>query len=399
VFRHFAVSVAVAIFLTACSHATSSNPLPNGASAQRIAPASGSSFKSLFSFNGTNGALPSGVVALGRQLYGTTGEFGASGCDYQGKGCGVIYELSFAGRERTLHRFDARANGSSPNEPLTYVPNLFYGTTSYGGSHGAGTIFEMTPAGKVTVLYTFKGQPDGAGVFSSLTDVDGVFYGTTLTGGTNNQGTVFSVTTSGKEQVLYSFTGKTDGAFPDASLIAVNGTLYGTAYEGGARGRGDVFSITTTGTFQTVYSFKYGLDGAYPTAGLTAVNGTLYGVTSDGGDPACKRYRCGTVFAINGSKETVLYRFKGGADGEHPGAALTYANGFLYGTAETGGADGAGTIFSLTPSGGESVLYTFTGGSDGAFPDSELTDAGGVLYGTTQQGGTSGKGAVYALTP
>ena len=49
----------------------------------------------------------------------------------------------------------------------------------------------------------------------------------------------------------------------------------------------------------------------------------------------------------------------------------------MYGTTINGGANDAGTVFQLTPSGILSMLYSFSGGSDGAYPSGDLfADAG-----------------------
>jgi uncharacterized repeat protein (TIGR03803 family) len=122
--------------------------------------------------------------------------------------------------------------------------------------------------------------------------------------------------------------------------------------------------------------------------------------------------------------ETVLYSFKGGADGEFPYAGLIAdAQGALYGTTEGviggGGTLGCpigracGTVFKLTPPAAgqtawtETVLYGFTGGTDGANPGARLIfDKNGALYSTTEYGGSttcpinnSGCGTVFKLTP
>jgi uncharacterized repeat protein (TIGR03803 family) len=64
-------------------------------------------------------------------------------------------------------------------------------------------------------------------------------------------------------------------------------------------------------------------------------------------------------------------------------------------------------VFKLDSTGKETVLYRFTGGADGANPNAELLqDAAGNLYGTTFRGGGGDKnvcslgcGVVFKITP
>ena len=80
-----------------------------------------------------------------------------------------------------------------------------------------------------------------------------------------------------------------------------------------------------------------------------------------------------------GYAETVLYSFQGGDDGAFPQGSLIDVDGTLYGTTGAGGANNAGTVFSITPGGAESVLYSFKGGDDGAFPQAGLIEVDGAL--------------------
>jgi hypothetical protein len=125
-----------------------------------------------------------------------------------------------------------------------------------------------------------------------------------------------------------------------------------------------------------------------------------------------------------GQRESVLYAFQGGNDGELPEAGLVADKaGNLYGTTVAGGSvvssicpSGCGTAFQLKPpstAGGvwtESVIYNFQEGLDGAGPAGSLIfDDAGNLYGTTNGGGGStlcrsgagavGCGTVFRLSP
>ncbi|MGA8576821.1 MAG: choice-of-anchor tandem repeat GloVer-containing protein [Candidatus Cybelea sp.] len=191
-----------------------------------------------------------------------------------------------------------------------------------------------------------------------------------------------------------------DGSRPVASLVEAGGLLFGTTQHGGKSnafcnlGCGSAFAVTASGTERVLYRFKGGSDGDAPLGELAIVNGMLIGTTSRGGASGCDG-GCGTVFELgtDGKSYRILYRFAGGSDGAAPAAGLVSIGTTLYGTTQLGGtatrlcASGCGTVFEVTPSGAERVVYRFRGGKDGAFPVARLTAANGVLYGTTQYGG------------
>jgi uncharacterized repeat protein (TIGR03803 family) len=273
---------------------------------------------------------------------------------------------------------------------------------------------------KETVLYSFTGTPDGANPWTGLIrDKAGNLYGTTHDGGGPGQGTVFKLTAKGKEIVLYSFQGYPDAAHPQAGLVRdAAGDLFGTTtYYGGAFLWGAVFKVTKARKEAVLYSFTGGADGGYPTGGVVRdAAGNLYGTTVDGGEGSgCYYGGCGTAFKLDASgKETVLYSFTVGSDGESPAAGLVrdsvdnvYGTTFYGGNAacNKGGNSGCGTVFTVTKSGDETVLYAFSGGTDGAYPYAGLLrDAKGNLYGTTSEGGDLkcappyGCGTVFKLT-
>jgi uncharacterized repeat protein (TIGR03803 family) len=103
--------------------------------------------------------------------------------------------------------------------------------------------------------------------------------------------------------------------------------------------------------------------------------------------------------------ETVLYSFCAQTrcpDGSNPRADLvmdTAAN--LYGTTLYGGTSGVGTVFELSPSGTETVRRSFAAShTDGHYPYAGLLmDTTGNLYGTTYSGGANGYGTVFKVTP
>ena len=96
---------------------------------------------------------------------------------------------------------------------------------------------------------------------------------------------------------------------------------------------------------------------------------------------------------------TVLHVFNGGAkDGANPeGPVVQDADGNLYGTTFTGGADGEGTVYKLNTAGHLSVLFSFSEAETGGFPQGGLVlDKAGNLYGTAI-GGSGGSGVLFRL--
>jgi uncharacterized repeat protein (TIGR03803 family) len=212
---------------------------------------------------------------------------------------------------------------------------------------------------------------------------------------------VFKIDPAGTETVLHRFQGGSDGQAPAAGFTIVNGTLYGTTFFGGGfgcngKGCGTIYKVDPSGSTTVVYAFKGGADGANPDAGLLNVGGTLYGTTSDGGGKPNR----GTIFNVSTSgTETVLHRFKG-LDGSDPEAGLVSVGGTLYGTTFAGGRKSLGTIFSITPAGSFTRLHSFSGTADGSNPSAALSAVTGTLYGTTKTGGNAGGfGTIFSLKP
>jgi uncharacterized repeat protein (TIGR03803 family) len=222
--------------------------------------------------------------------------------------------------------------------------------------------------------------------------------------------------------ILHEFTGGFDGDSPEAGLtIDRSGNLEGTDFSGGSADQGTVFKLVHSGSRWTVsplYSFAGGTDGAHPQARvIVGPDGNLYGTTYSGGTGNCLEFPgCGVVFKLSPPStfcrsvqcpwnETVLYRFPGGPAGGNPGLGdlLFDSQGNIYGTTESGGEMGLGTVYELTPSNGtwvETVLHRFSGGTDGAVPEAGvIMDSAGNLYGTTVGGGLGQSGTVFELSP
>ena len=367
-------------------------------------------FTTLHSFDGTDGRLSfAGLVqATNGSLYGTTYYGGAknSGEVFEITPIGTLTRLhSFCSKSGCTDGEYTYAT------PIQGTDGNFYGTTYLGGSNELGTVFQITPTGTEITLHTFRG-PDGSQPLAGLVQAtNGDFYGTTYIGGSEGKGEVFKITPNGAFTTLHSFcsqSGCTDGENPFAGLIqGVDGNLYGTTFGGGSiKGFGTVFKITPLGTLTTLHSFctQSGCpDGQFPQTGLVqASNGDLYGTTIAGG-----AYGDGTIFQITPTgKLKMLYNVcsqSGCPEGNYLIAGLIQAtDGNLYGIMDVGGAKGSGTIFKMTLSGTLTTLYNFcsqSGCPDGQYPAGGLVQAtDGNLYGTTADGGANGDGTVFSLS-
>jgi len=305
---------------------------------------------------------------------------------------------------------------------------------------GCGGIVSLTaPASATgpwteTTIYAFTSIQDGIGDETLLLAPNGVLYGSTGFGGTGCQGTgcgtAFSLappTVAGAPWTKETFA--LNGPDLPNSLVLSHGVLYGTSYDGGTSsacfvGCGTFFSVTPPSAGQpgwsmhVLYSFTGSGGDAHPVSIIVGSNGEFFGTA---GDVACPS-GCSYVFSMTqdapGSpwNETVLYSDTGTDSPNNVIGIVLGTDGVIYGTTYYGGANGNGSVFSLTPPaspGGswtETTLYSFAGVPDAAQPNAGLLiGPGGVLYGTSyfggrgevhcQLGGSQGCGTVFSLTP
>ncbi len=353
----------------------------------------------------TDGYSPqAGLIAKNGVLYGTT----SAGGPLSG---GVVFAVNAAtGAETVLGALSTVAFA-----PVTLIGRKLYGTTigenqsgPQDGLETGGTVFELPVAGgTVTNLVTFSGVNPAQNATSGLIDRGGTLIGTTAQAGPSAAGAVFAIDkATGTEATLASLGAS---SLPNGGLTSLGSLLYGTTTEYGA-GYGDIFSLDpATGAVQTVYTFTGGNDGLYPRAALLAEAGSLYGTAEFGG-----ALGAGSVFKVDPTTggETTLYSFTLGNDGGLPNAALIKLGGLFYGTATYGGAGYGGVVFSVDPrTMVETVVHAFTGAgspltSDGAYPVAGVVNIAGMLYGTAEYGGAYagacgqlGCGVIYALNP
>jgi len=406
------------------------------------AAAAGYTYRVLYTFcslaNCADGQSPAATLLMDQagNLYGTT----------RGGG-GTIFRLTPRTKKKwkfeTLYNFCSQSNCASSNTPVIIdAAGNLYGTTPQSSGNDGGLIFELKPnaAGgkwKYKQLYAFpcsdSGCPNGQ-LPSGLTylgaasgqpyDGTSALFGTAASGGTGTVaplGVAFKLEPQNnrwKQTVLYSFCSVAacaDGATPNAPIIDSAGRLWGTTSSGGNdRGGGVLFSIS--GRNESIeYEFcavtEDCLDGSFPTSPvLLDKSGRLVGTTPLGGTFGAIPNGPGTLFAVSGGNEQVLYNFcskANCADGLHPSAGVIEdANGNIFGvTAEGGDANDGGVAFEFQ-NGALQVLHKFgsaAGGTDGCAPLGGLImDGAGNLYGTTSgcgAGSAGDGGTVFELSP
>ena len=212
-----------------------------------------------------------------------------------------------------------------------------------------------------------------------------------------------------------NITENADGAYPAGSLLESNGYFYGTANRGGANGRGTVFRLRFDGSeFAVLHVFTnivtptggtvaVNEDGATPVAALLdGEDGLLYGVASVGGANGI-----GTVFSMtpDGTVFTTLHDFAAKNGSQPTATPVLGAHGKLYGTTSAGGTNSAGdtttfgTIWSISRDGTEfTKIYSFDG-TAGASPNSAMLQlSSSVFVGTTAAAGRCGEGTVFRLS-
>ncbi len=349
------------------------------------------------------GALPHAAPILhaNGNAYGTTLSGGAFDM-------GTLYKLAPDGALQILHSFNG-SDGQSPVAGLTLGPDgHFYGSTEEGGANGFGTLFKINPSGTFTHLISFTGTAGAApgSVPAGLTThPNGDLYGLTQAGGSNNKGTIFRLSPNGQITSLLHFTGTAGaapGAQPVASLTLVGSDLYGLTRSGGANDDGTLFRISPSGAYTALGAFS-GISGNQtgraPRAPLLAhSDGKLYGSTEFGG-----ANDQGVLFRVstNGSGYSVLHTFDDLTGSKPSGALAEASDASIWGTTATGGNNGLGTLFSITPNGALSARAHFSGTS-GAVPGSSplgglSPNAGGGFIGTASDGGPGNNGLIFAI--
>ena len=171
-------------------------------------------------------------------------------------------------------------------------------------------------------------------------------------------------------------------------------------------------SSPPTGTLTTLNSFEWhhGTNNGWgPASGLVeGGDGWLYGTAFTGGvESRGGNAGMGTVYKVSPNGQLKTLHYFTGTNGELPAAPLVLArDGCLYGTTPYGGLpyangppeNGYGTLYKITTNGVFTSLFSFSG-TNGACPYSGLIQTSdGSFYGTTRMGGM-GCGTVFRFKP
>jgi uncharacterized repeat protein (TIGR03803 family) len=446
----------------------------------RLAP--DGTFSTMYSFaNKGDGTYPYGALMVGGDgnLYGTA----TGGGTY---GDGTVFRLAPTGTFATVAQFDGY-QGNDPSAALVQGSDgKLYGTTAEGGIANDGVTYSLTFSGALQITgqpvtqtafigddVTFSVATYGAlpVTYQWLRNGAALTNGGNISGSTNralqldnvgfnnaaeysvivknsygsvtsapaaleiivsppaiNTGPVsqtvltgttvtFSVDASGDEPLGYQW--QEDGTnISDGGAISGSATSTLTITSATPANNG-VYSVTVSNALGEVtssvaqltvvppvapgtslgllHSFGGGPDGNYPYAGLAqAPSGTLYGTAVYGGADGG-----GTVYSVTpAGTYSNLYSFTGGVDGAGPFAALVFGpDGDFYGATSSGGNNGGGgTIYNMTQAGAVTGLYAFTGGNDGGNPFGALLPGpNGLFYGATTSGGSNSAGVVFSF--
>lgn len=299
-----------------------------------------------------------------------------------------------------LHHFGESTNGFYPESGfIKGSDGRLYGTTSIGGADGNGIVYSVNATGAgFTKLHEFTDAEGYNPAGKLLEGSDGKIYGVCNIGGPTNTGCIYRMDKNGANfQVIYNFSDFEGGYFPVGDLVeGSGGVLYGMVMQGN-NGSG-VFRVNLNGTGYTLLKNFTQASIYGPQSGLALYRGYLYGFTLFGGVAGR-----GGIFRIrtDGTGYQLMHEFTS-TEGQFPWAPPTIANnGRVYGTAQMGGTNFYGNLFSIDTSGaGFTVLRDFDFATDGAYPNGQLVQGSdGLLYGATQSSGLmpGGGGTIFRM--
>lgn len=251
------------------------------------------------------------------------------------------------------------------------------------------------------VVHRFAVAEHAAG--APVQTADGSLYGTTVLGGS---ATIYRMAPNGAFSVVHVFPGGGSACRSARLMLGSDGMLYGTTWPGCAGPGGTLYRVTpSSGVVTPLFEFRTLADGYGPSALMEAADGFIYGTTDSGGV-----HGGGTIFRLDRSTGDVstLYAFgdrEATPSPRHPGTALTAArDGLLYGTTESvvdnGGPSDSSTVYRFDPATRAVSIVRLFATADAGHNLARLTlGPDGWLYGTTLIGGAAGMGTAYRVDP
>jgi uncharacterized repeat protein (TIGR03803 family) len=419
------------------------------------ATADGSDVRTLYQFNPENDAVTPGgglLLASDGLLYGTT-KFG-KGTD--SAGAGSIFKIAPNGTGfEIIHRFapvtatnldftPVNTNGAYPEaELIEGQDGMLYGVARAGGANGTGTIFRIQRDGTgfevLRVLDKSRAATDSiantewsAPVPSGADGVNGVSgYSTAVITAYKRSA---SAPADNPGAITYTFATSdwTPANGWSASIPDGSDPLYAVSATANSQGATDTVAATEwsarvplgqdgTEGLRTAPVFLYQRTVTNVAPAVASTNSTTYTYATNvvSGQPAgwttaIPDSASGAFLWVIQATASNTAAANGGqifnADGGAPtGQLVQAADGYLYGTASSGGTSGYGTVFRVRPDGTDFVVLhqfpapTTTSGvsknSDGGAPLAGLIDGGdGFLYGVASQFGPNGYGTIYAIS-
>ena len=376
----------------------------------KLVPGTGSAIGTLtgvLSFTGTNGSGPISTLVEGRNgyLYGgcKAGGSGNKGCIFQfNKTTNVILDQA---------DFSV-ASGNTPSRQLYVHSNGdIYGFTTIGGTNSAGVFFKAS-AGAIILLKDGFGGGTAVNSFT-YNPTTGKIYGVASYGGLRSAGVSFKMDLDGTNfELCHQFLFHSEGSAPVGKLVyitqsnALFNRVYGICYTEGLYERGSLYTLfpDIPNSHRIVRQFTVA-NGWNPAAVIVGSDQKLYGTFRDQGTDGSTSFT-GSVYSINPANNDIFSFVKGFTASttgllQPIGDVTEASNGFLYGTALSGGASNLGGVFKVNKDGtGYQTIRAFTA-TDGNSAVGGLTQdpSTGLIYGVTQAGGSSNGGTIFTINP
>lgn len=373
--------------------------------------------KTLYTFNGTDNAFPSGMTLDNQgNIYGVA----LRGGPPDRSNNGIVYKFTPTGLFTTLAVFDGLDGDAPVGSPLIDAAGNLWGTTTQGGvdwhpeinHYGLGTLYKISSTGVFTPgIVEFTGPHGMTPVGAVTMDSQGNLLGATYQGGFHwdpslgnlGTGTIFQMMPAGVVSSLAPLDGG-NGAFPNSEVaIDSRGNIFGTTQDGGTHGFGTLYKISSSGVMTTLTNFN-GVNGKHPMGSIAIdAQGNLYGTTYEGGVTAINNAinGYGTIWKYSPTGGLTTLASFNGANGMFPEHGVTVdLQGNLFGCTVYGGSNGKGVVWEYSTAGVLSTLVSFDGANNGSTPYSRLSlDGAGNIYGVTNMGGAAGYGTLFVIQP